>query len=136
MPDENNTEQPRRARLSGDDDYFDYNRQRPGPYEYSRPRDYYGPSYARESGIRSTRRTTALTAAALIAAAAATTGYLVHTAPAATATSGTTVGHTTGNHGQSGSANPAAPQSHSPVVTSGGSGVAGGGGGGGGWGDN
>jgi hypothetical protein len=99
-------------------------RSRPG-YDW----DAYGPrgegyaarEYARERGIRSSRRASTWTAAALIAAVAATTGYLAHSIPS------TSVGTTTSGYGQPGKStavNHGAPAVSGPVVTSGGSGVA------------
>ncbi len=86
---------------------------------------YPPPGYARDSGIRASRRTSTWTAAALIAAVAATTGYLAHLIPGTT-TSGTTVGHTSSKHsGQTGGVQSGAPGVSGPVVTSGGSGAVG-----------
>ncbi|HEX5191076.1 MAG TPA: hypothetical protein VFW16_16160 [Streptosporangiaceae bacterium] len=109
-----------------------------GPYGYA-PSGYYQqyppPAYVRDSGVSANRRTSTWTAAALIAAVAATTGYLAHSIPASTSTSGTTTTGTTGGHtstthsGQSGGVQSGAPSVGSPVVTSGGSGAAAGRGG-------
>ena len=138
MPEEKDADLPGRTRLPGFDEqsgrgqrgeYRDgYGPADYGPYAYGPPsgytaRGYPPPEYARDRGIRASRRTSTWTAAALIAAVAATTGYLAHSMPAAT-TSGTTVGHTTTKHsGQSGSVHSSAPGVSGPVVTSGGSGA-------------
>lgn len=108
MPEEKDAGPPGRTRLPGFDEA-----------------GYPPPAYARDSGIRSSRRTSTWTAAALIAAVAATTGYLAHSIPGTTA-SGTTVGHTTTKpSGQSGGVHSGAPGVSGPVVTSGGSGAVG-----------
>jgi hypothetical protein len=91
-------------------------------YGYGPPgRGYPEREYARERGIRASRRTSTWTAAALIAAVAATTGYLAHSIPS------TSAGTTTSGYGQPGKStavNHGAPTVSGPVVTSGGSGVA------------
>lgn len=98
-------------------------RSRPGyDWEADGPRGggYAAREYARDRGIRSSRRASTWTAAALIAAVAATTGYLAHSIP-------TSAGTTTSGYGQSGKStavNHGAPAVSGPVVTSGGSGVA------------
>lgn len=97
---------------------------------YLPPDGYQQREYARESGIRASRRASTWTAAALIAAVAATTGYLAHSAAATTGT--TTTGQGTATPGKSTYAGRGAPAVGGPVVTSGGSGVTAGGGGGGG----
>jgi hypothetical protein len=148
VPEEKDAGQPGRARLPGFDN--EYGRAQRGEYLGGYGPDYgpnaYGPpggyapggyppagyasggnrhEYARDRGIRASRRTSTWTAAALIAAVAATTGYLAHSMPTAT-TSGTTVGHTTTKHsGQSGKVQSGAPGVSGPVVTSGGSGAVG-----------
>ena len=155
MPEEKEAGLPGRTRLPGFDeesgrgyrgdrgDRGGYGPAERGPYGYGPPRDYESrgydqpgyyqyppPVYARDSAIRSSRRTSTWTAAALIAAVAATTGYLAHSIPAAT-TTGTTVGHTTTKHsGQSGGVRSSTPGVSGPVVTSGGSGAVAGRGGG------
>jgi len=96
--------------------------------------------YARESGLRASRRASSWTAAALIAAVAATTGYLAHSMPSTT-TGATTTGGTadrgTGSHsGKSTAVKPGAPAVSGPVVTSGGSGAVAGSAAGGGGRDN
>ena len=129
MPENKDAGVPGRARLPGFDDQpgFDDDRGRP--------------EYARDRGVRSSRRTSTWTAAALIAAVAATTGYLAHSMPSTSTGSGSTGGgYTTSKQsGHSGAAKHVAPGVNGPVVTSGGSGVAGAGrsgngsGGAGGW---
>lgn len=129
---------PQRARLPGFED----------PAEPRRPAynwypGYGGPppgypwqqGYARDDGIRSSRRASSWTAAALIAGVAATTGYLAHAIPS---TGSSTTGNTTGKgkttaHHKSKATTvvPSTPYVAPPVTTSGGSGAAGGGGGGG-----
>lgn len=145
MAEEKEAGLPGRSRLPGFDedsgrgyrgDYGDrgYSASDRGPYGYGPPRgydhQYPPPAYARDSGIRASRRTSTWTAAALIAAVAATTGYLAHSIPSTT-TSGTTVGHTTSKQsGQTGGVQSGTPGVSGPVVTSGGSGAAGRAGGG------
>ena len=160
MPEEKEAGLPSRSRLPGFDeesgrgyrgdqgDRGGYGPAEHGPYSYAPPRGYEPrgyeprgyehpgyyqyppPAYARDSGIRASRRTSTWTAAALIAAVAATTGYLAHSIPSGSSTSGTTVGHTTTKHSsQSGSVQSGAPGVSGPVVTSGGSGAAAGRGG-------
>ena len=92
--------------------------------------------YARESGIRTSRRASSWTAAALIAAVAATTGYLAHSIPAATTGGSTTSTGTNAPAGKSTAVKHGAPAVSGPVVTSGGSGVAAGAAAGGGGPDN
>jgi hypothetical protein len=122
MPENKDAGLPGRARLPG----FDEQSYRAGGYP--------PPEYARDRGVRSSRRTSTWTAAALIAAVAATTGYLAHSMPSTSAGSGYT---TTQPSGHSGVVKHGAPGVSGPVVTSGGSGaVAGRSGGAGGWSDN
>src|SRR5690349_14502476 len=91
MPDEMDAGRPGMARLPGFDEQSDRGQYRDGygPYGPSVPARGYPPrDYARDRGVRSTRRTSTWTAAALIAAVAATTGYLAHSMPSTSAGSG------------------------------------------------
>jgi hypothetical protein len=140
MPDEMDAGRPGMARLPGFDEQSDRGqyRDRYGPYGPSVPASGYPQrDYARDRGVRSTRRTSTWTAAALIAAVAATTGYLAHSMPSTSAGTGYT---TTKQSGHAGVVKHRAPGVSGPVVTSGGSGAVGagrsGGGGAGGWSDN
>lgn len=83
-------------------------------------------AYPRDNGVRYARRVSNWTAAALIAGAAATTGYLAHSIPVTSSTSGAR----TSGHAKSPVVAPAGPVVQAPVVTTGGSGARGGGGGG------
>jgi hypothetical protein len=88
--------------------------------DYGPPPRYSHAGYARDSGIRGSRRAMTWTAAALIATVAATTGYLAHAIPV-TAGSSTSTAHP----GKSTTVAPNGPAVSGPVVTSGGSGAAG-----------
>jgi hypothetical protein len=145
MREEEEAARPDRRRLPGFDEQaarghpgYDWDTRDYGPPQGSYPQR----RYARDIGVRASRRASSWTAAALIAAVAATTGYLAHSIPGTT-TGGTTTGGTTtgsgtaGQAGKSTAARHGAPAVSGPVVTSGGSGAAAAGrAGGGGAGDN
>lgn len=120
---------PERVRLPGHDETSQYGRP-----AYTWPGDDYGPpggywpAYARDGGIRRSRRASSWTAAALIAGVAATTGYLAHSIPATGTSGGTGNGTTHKAPGKTVVRAPSAPVVQAPVVTSGGSGAGGGGG--------
>ena len=143
MREDEETVAPDRRRLPGFDEQAA--RGQPG-YDWD-TRDYAPPQgsypqrrYARDSGVRASRRASSWTAAALIAAVAATTGYLAHSIPGtttSTTTGSTATGSgTAGQAGKSTAARHGAPAVSGPVVTSGGSGAAAAGRAGGGAGDN
>ena len=128
---------PDRVRLPGFDQQaakqtgYDWDTQDHGPQGgYAQRR------FARDSGIRASRRASTWTAAALIAAVAATTGYLAHSIPASTTGGSTTSRGTNAPAGKSTAVKHGTPAVSGPVVTSGGSGVAAGAAAGGGGRDN
>jgi hypothetical protein len=131
--DEDRAGGPERVRLPGHDERSGYRPAYPWPRDDFGPPGGYWPGYARDGGIRSSRRASTWTAAALIAGVAATTGYLAHAIPAAGTSSGTGKGSAPKApkaHSKTVVRAPSAPAVRAPVVTSGGSGAAGGGGGG------
>lgn len=98
-----------------------------GPDDLRRLPGFEQRRYARDSGIRASRRASSWAAAGLVAAVAATTGYLAHSIPSSTTS--TTTGGTTGKGTatparKSTAVQPGAPAVSAPVVTSGGSGAA------------
>lgn len=106
-----------------------------GPPPYGPPGYPWPMGYARDDGIRRSRRTSSWTAAALIAGVAATTGYLAHAIPSTGAGTGASTAKKTTHHGAPKTTAPVpsapyvAPYVAPPVTTSGGSGGRGGGGG-------
>jgi len=134
--DEDRAGGPDRVRLPGHDERSGYRPAYPWPRDDFGPSGGYWPGYARDGGIRSSRRASSWTAAALIAGVAATTGYLAHAIPATGTSSGTGKGSAHKAQqahkapGRTVVRAPSAPVVQAPVVTSGGSGAAGGGGGG------
>ena len=144
MREDEETVAPDRRRLPGFDEQaalgqpsYDWDTRDYGPPQGS----YQQRRFARESGVRASRRASSWTAASLIAGVAATTGYLAHSIPGTT-TGGTTSSVTTtgsgtaGHAGKSTAARQGAPAVSGPVVTSGGSGAAAAGRAGGAAGDN